>query len=126
MRHIGTVRALGWAHHTDSAMRAFLLVVLSAGLAVGCTSSRYDRYGRSYPASARAGSQGGQERYVICHKDRNTLTLPQSAVRAHLRHGDDFGACRRGDRRDDRYDRRDRRDDRRDDRRGGRRGRGRN
>lgn len=103
-------------------MRAFFLIVLSAGLAVGCTSSRYDRYGRSYPASARAGSQGGQERYVVCHKNRNTLTLPESAVRAHLRHGDDFGSCRRGDRRYDREDRRDRRDDRRN--RG--RGRGRN
>ena len=82
-------------------MRAFFLVALSAGLAVGCSSSRYDRYGRSYPGSARADSRGGQERYVICHKDKNTLTLPSSAVDAHLRHGDDFGSCdRRG--RDDR------------------------
>jgi len=104
-------------------MRAFLLLFLSAGLAVGCTSSRYDRYGRSYPASARAGGQGGQERYVVCHKNRNTLTLPAPAVRAHLNHGDDFGSCnrrgrndrrvdRRGNRRDDRAERRDHDDDR--------------
>ena len=90
-------------------MRALLLVCLSAGLAVGCSSSRYDRYGRSYPASARVDSRGGdgQDRYVVCHKGKNTLTLPQSAVRAHLRHGDDFGSCRRNDRRNDRHGRRD-------------------
>ena len=95
-------------------MRAVLLVALSTGLMVGCTNSRYDRSGRSYPASARVDSRGGQDRYVVCHKGKKTKTLPRSAVRAHLDHGDRFGSCRRSDRRDDR------RDDRR------RRGRGRN
>ncbi len=84
-------------------MRSFLLLVLTAGLAVGCTSSRYDRYerGRAYPASARVDHQGGQDRYRICHKGKDTKVLPASAVRGHLRHGDEFGPCRR-DRRDDR------------------------
>ena len=85
-------------------MRALLLVFLTAGLAVGCANSRYDRSGRSYPASARVDRQGGQDRYVICHKG-DTKTLPQPAVRAHLNHGDRFGSCRgRGgrDRDDDR------------------------
>ena len=75
-------------------MRTLLLVFLSAGLFVGCSSSRYDRYGRGYPASARADSQGGQERYYVCHNGR-TRTLPEPAVRAHLNHGDRLGACRR-------------------------------
>jgi len=115
-------------------MRALFLLVLSTGLMVGCTTSRYDRYGRSYPASARVDQRGGQDRYAVCHKGRNTLTLPQSAVRAHLNHGDRFGRCsssrrradrrdRRDDRRDDRYERRRDNDDRDDER--GRRGRGR-
>ena len=93
-------------------MRVLSLLVLSAGLLVGCTNSRFDRYGRDYPDSARVESRGGQDRYVICHKGTKTMTLPESAVRAHLNHDDRFGSC----------DRRDR--DRRDDRRG--RGRGRN
>ena len=107
-------------------MRAVFLLALSAGLMAGCTNSRYDRYdrtGRSYPASARVESRGGQDRYQVCHKGKQTKTLPRSAVRAHLDHGDRFGSCRRNDRRADRE--RDRRDDRRrDDRK--RRGRGRN
>lgn len=74
-------------------MRALLLLFLSAGLTVGCATSRYDR---AYPASARVDSRdGGQERYVICHKGRNTRTLPAPAVEAHLNHGDRFGECRR-------------------------------
>lgn len=75
-------------------MRALSLVVLSAGLLAGCSSTRY---GQSYPASARVDNGGGQARYVICHKGRSTRTLPASAVDAHLDHGDRFGACR-GDR----------------------------
>ena len=109
-------------------MRAAFLVFLTAGLLVGCSSSRYDRYGRSYPASARVGTtDGGQARYAICHKGKRTMTLPESAVRGHLRHGDYFGRCgdRRNDRRGDRRGQRGSRDDDRDDRRErGRRGRG--
>lgn len=69
-------------------MRVLGLLILTAALAAGCTSSN-----RAYPASARVDGQGGQDRYRICHRG-NTLTLPESAVRAHLRHGDRFGACR--------------------------------
>lgn len=118
-------------------MRTLSLLALLAGLTVtaGCSSSNYDRWGRSYPASARVDERGGQDRYAVCHKGRNTLTLPQPSVRAHLNHGDEFGPCARGrndhrargdrnDRRDredrrnrrDRNDRYERDDDRRDDR----------
>ena len=95
-------------------MRALALLTLSLGLLAGCSSTNYDRSGRSYPASARVGGSGSQARYVVCHKGKDTKTLPQSAVRGHLNHGDRFGACRS-----------DRRDDRRDDRRGNGNGRGR-
>ncbi len=73
-------------------MRYLSLLVLSTGLLVGCSSTRY---GNSSPASARASSNGnGQTRYTICHKGRATRTLPESAVQAHLDHGDRFGECR--------------------------------
>lgn len=83
---------------------------LVAALAVaGCTtSSPYGgRHGsrypdaRSYPASAKT-SERGQDRYRVCHNGRQTLTLPTPAVRAHLRHGDHFGACGSSRRHDDR------------------------
>ena len=32
-------------------------------------------------------------RVTICHKGKNTLTISQSAVPAHLAHGDSLGAC---------------------------------
>lgn len=101
-------------------MRPVALLFLFATLTVGCSSTRYDRSDRSrrsYPASARVESRGGQDRYVICHKGKNTRTLPESAVRAHLNHGDEFGSCSRNDR--DNRNRGDRNRDRR-----GRRGRG--
>ncbi len=97
-------------------MRSLCFLVLGAGLLVGCSSSRYDRQSRSYPASARVESDGGQNRYVVCHKGKNTRTLPEPAVRAHLNHGDRFGSCdrdrRRDDRREDRRNRRSRRNGR--------------
>ena len=83
-------------------MRRVLPLILAFGLAAGCSSSRYDRYdrtGRSYPASARVYTESGQTRYVVCHKGK-TMTLPSAAVDGHRRHGDAFGSCRRADRRD--------------------------
>jgi hypothetical protein len=38
-------------------------------------------------------SGASMPRELICHKGRKTLELPQSAVRAHLGHGDQRGAC---------------------------------
>lgn len=98
---------------------------LAAALAVaGCTTSspygsrHASRYpdSRAYPSSAKT-SERGQERYRVCHNGRQTLTLPTPAVRAHLNHGDHFGACGSYRRDDDRG--------RRDDHRHGGRGHGR-
>ena len=80
-------------------MLRVLPLLLALAFATGCSSTRYDRSGRSYPASARVSTQGGQARYVLCHKGKKTMTLPAAAVDAHRRHGDRFGACARGDRR---------------------------
>ena len=75
-------------------MRAFTAPALLALVLVlaGCASTRYDTT-RPYPPYARVGSAGGNAQYAVCHKGRNTLTLPTPAVDAHLRHGDYFGAC---------------------------------
>ena len=43
------------------------------------------------PGGGNGGGGGG--RVTICHKGRNTLTLPQSALGGHLGHGDTIGAC---------------------------------
>ena len=93
-------------------MRALSLTLAGLTLLAGCSSGTdvFGRPGRdtyrrsSYPASART-THNGQERYRVCHNGRTALTLPSSAVDAHLRHGDRFGSCsRRADRRDDRRD----------------------
>lgn len=81
-------------------LRSLALAGVVAVAAAGCSTSstQQGRYGsrypdvRSYPASAKT-TEGGQERYTICHNGRQTLTLPTAAVDAHLRHGDRFGAC---------------------------------
>ena len=75
-------------------MRRYPALALTVTLVAlsGCASTRYDR-ARPYPGYARVGSEGGQARYAVCHKGRNTLTLPEAAVDAHMRHGDYFGAC---------------------------------
>ncbi len=47
------------------------------------------------PAVGQQSPPVGQQsppRVTICHKGK-TLTLPQPAVQAHLRHGDTLGPC---------------------------------
>ena len=39
------------------------------------------------------GEVGGNGRITICHKGRNTITISQSALSAHLGHGDYVGVC---------------------------------
>lgn len=71
-------------------MRAlFLLVTLTLGLA-GCASS--DTYRTGKRGDARAGRSDGK--VAMCHRGK-TIRVDGNAVRAHLRHGDHRGACRR-------------------------------
>ncbi|MFT3890006.1 MAG: hypothetical protein QM730_00090 [Anaerolineales bacterium] len=42
------------------------------------------------------GTENNGEKVLVCHKpgkNQHTLSLPQSAVPAHLGHGDKLGAC---------------------------------
>ena len=39
------------------------------------------------------GGGGGQDKVVLCHKGKKTLTVAAQAQAAHLRHGDSPGAC---------------------------------
>jgi hypothetical protein len=40
------------------------------------------------------GRGGSQQKVILCHKDKKTLTVGTQAQAAHLRHGDSLGACR--------------------------------
>ena len=69
---------------------ASLLVVLTSACAVHTDRGRYyERDGvRVYGASAPV-----QDHELVCHKGKKTMSLPSSAVDAHLRHGDRRGRC---------------------------------
>jgi hypothetical protein len=43
--------------------------------------------------SGGGGGSGGQDKVILCHKNKNTLTVGFPAQAAHLRHGDSPGAC---------------------------------
>ena len=51
------------------------------GFANGSISSAQYQYGK---------------KVTICHKGKNTITISQSALKAHLAHGDKLGACQNG------------------------------
>ncbi len=36
---------------------------------------------------------GNDNKVTICHKGRNTITVAEPALRAHLAHGDTMGPC---------------------------------
>ena len=76
--------------HATRALPLALLVVLASGCGMHSSSDRYYvRDGnRVYGASAPV--QGHE---VICHKGKKTMSLPSSAVSAHLGHGDRRGSC---------------------------------
>jgi hypothetical protein len=65
--------------------------------ACGTTSHSYreDRYARPYyvPPSAHVQHYPVGDKQLVCHKGKNTLDLPPSAVQAHLDHGDRRGRC---------------------------------
>jgi hypothetical protein len=39
------------------------------------------------------GGGGGQQKVILCHKGKSTITVGAPAKDAHLRHGDNLGAC---------------------------------
>src|SRR5438093_784675 len=40
--------------------------------------------------------QYGKTKVTICHKGKNTITVSQAALKAHLAHGDTVGPCQNG------------------------------
>lgn len=42
---------------------------------------------------AAYGTPYHDDKVTICHKNKKTLVLPESAVSAHLGHGDSYGPC---------------------------------
>ena len=69
------------------------LVVLLASACVSTT----DRYGYRdrtyYPAGGNVHGSNRPGEYLICHKGKKTMSLPASAVDAHMGHGDRRGPC---------------------------------
>jgi|SoiMethySBSTD1v2_1073268.scaffolds.fasta_scaffold6912425_1 hypothetical protein len=63
-----------------------LLVTLASAACVHVSDN--DRHARS-----NAGYSAGQGDVLVCHKGKKTLSLPPSAVDAHLGHGDRRGRC---------------------------------
>ena len=45
----------------------------------------------------KAAIKASKNKVAICHKGKNTLSLPRSAIQAHLNHGDTMGACGKND-----------------------------
>ena len=68
----------------NSVVTGFLLSVLF--LAVVSCSARIDVANPSNSKTQKA---------VVCHKGKKTLTVGQSALKAHLKHGDHLGSCGR-------------------------------
>jgi hypothetical protein len=46
-----------------------------------------------YSAKTKAAESEYVEKQAVCHKGKNTLFLPPSAIPAHLAHGDTLGPC---------------------------------
>ena len=67
-----------------------LLVLLLGACGTYRTHDRYYEHDghRVYGASAPV-----PDHILICHKGKKTLSLPPSAVQAHLNHGDRRGPC---------------------------------
>jgi len=70
-----------------TAMRNLLIVLLLGAAVAGACA---------IPVVA-SHDDGPQDKVVICHKPgtpaEHTMTLPESAVAAHLGHGDTLGPC---------------------------------
>ena len=49
--------------------------------------------GGSLFANTASAGYGGQDKVLICHKDKKTINVATAAVTAHLNHGDYLGAC---------------------------------
>lgn len=53
----------------------------------------YEDLGASMGECAQSDGGMGQDKVVVCHKDRVTIEIAEPAVDAHLAHGDYRGMC---------------------------------
>jgi len=61
---------------------------LSTGIGTG-----FDYTTIKYSQTTTAGCDKNDNKVLICHKGKNTLCIPVSALAVHLAHGDQMGAC---------------------------------
>jgi hypothetical protein len=71
------------------------IVLIAVALVVSLASACASEYSSDPQpvARTRVETPSLEERELVCHKGRKTLSLPSPAVEAHLRHGDRRGAC---------------------------------
>ena len=63
-------------------MKRLIMLILPILLVSGCVV-----------VPPKSGSVAAPDTTSVCHKGKKTLQLPQSAVKAHLDHGDKLGPC---------------------------------
>lgn len=66
--------------HVPGRPRAALLLVAAAGALILSACVAYD-------------TPYNEDKVTVCHKGKKTLVIPQSAVSAHVGHGDTMGPC---------------------------------
>ena len=70
-----------------------IALALLVTLAGGCVVHERDTYRGNDRPYASAPAAGNADHQLVCHKGKKTLSLPPSAVDAHLNHGDRRGRC---------------------------------
>ena len=68
--------------------------VKGAWLALEPGTNSADQQVLAHEIKLQEDADSAEEKVTICHKQKNTLSIGKSAVRAHLAHGDTMGACR--------------------------------
>jgi hypothetical protein len=77
----------------DHATRILAAAALALFVSACGTYSTHDRYYEREGSRVYGASAPVQGHELICHKGKNTMSLPASAVQAHLGHGDRRGSC---------------------------------
>lgn len=78
-----------------AALTMLLAVAVAVLAGVGAANPGHGKSAGSaqYQYGSSAGKQYGLHRVAVCHKGHTIMVAPP-AVKAHLNHGDDLGACK--------------------------------
>jgi hypothetical protein len=82
------------AHVSTQNRRSILAGLLSTILVVAVAA--LGGVGLASGSVSAAQNQYSGQKVTICHKGKNTITVSQAALKAHLAHGDTLLACQNG------------------------------